>query len=178
LVSLVEQLIAKEPYEIDGFKWAAQPQTYYCEKLSTSTATLRRRIVKPPFVRAWKMVGAQIVTVGEDTTVIGGKKLCILRIGVAPPKDVADEAKRVMIGESVSTKLKSLSWIAPCGRHARSHWRFFMSVLLRIERSFISRGVACHRAHASPVVFSKLMRPPLDGCGATSVRRAECPFSS
>jgi hypothetical protein len=43
------------------------------------------------------MVAAQIATVGEDTTVIGGKKLCLLRIGEAPPKDIADEAKRVMI---------------------------------------------------------------------------------
>src|ERR1700722_3228167 len=34
------------------------------------------------------------------------------------------------VGASVSTKLKSLSWIAPCGRRASSHWRFFMSVLL------------------------------------------------
>ena len=33
------------------------------------------------------------------------------------------------VGASVSTKLKSLSWIAPCGRRASSHWRFFMSVL-------------------------------------------------
>jgi hypothetical protein len=57
-------------------------------KLQLSPATLRRRIAKSPFVRAWKIVGAQIVTVGEDTSVIGGKKLCILRIGVAPPKDV------------------------------------------------------------------------------------------
>ena len=97
LVSLVEQLIATEPFKAGGFDWAAQPQSYYCEKLNISPATLRRRIAKPPFVRAWKMVGAQIVCVGEDTTVIGGKKFCLLRIGIAPPKDVADEAKRVMI---------------------------------------------------------------------------------
>ena len=97
LVSLVEQSTATEPFKVNGFDWAAQPQSYYCEKLNISPATLRRRIAKPPFVRAWKIVGAQIVAVGEDTTVIGGKKLCLLRIGVAPPKDVADEAKRVMI---------------------------------------------------------------------------------
>jgi hypothetical protein len=97
LGSLVEQLIANEPFKAGGFDWAAQPQSYYCEKLNISPATLRRRIAKPPFVRAWKMVGAKSVAVGGDTTVIGGKKLCILRIGVAPPKDVADEAKRVMI---------------------------------------------------------------------------------
>jgi hypothetical protein len=65
--------------------------------LNISPATLRRRIARPPFVRDCKIVGAQIVAVGEDANIIGGKKLCILRIGVAPPKDVADEAKRVMI---------------------------------------------------------------------------------
>lgn len=97
LVSLVEELIVNEALKADGFDWAAQPQSYYCEKLNTSPATLRRRIGKPPFVRSWKMVGAEIVTVGQETTVIGGKKLCLLRIGKAPPKDVADEAKRVMI---------------------------------------------------------------------------------
>jgi hypothetical protein len=97
LASLVEQLIAVEPFKAGGFDWAAQPQSYYCDKLNISPATLRRRIAKPPFVRAWKMVGAQTVSVGEDTIIMGGKKLCLLRIGVAPPKDVADEAKRVMI---------------------------------------------------------------------------------
>src|SRR6201989_1176267 len=49
LVSLVEQLIATEPFKAGGFDWAAQPQSYYCEKLSISPATLRRRIAKPPF---------------------------------------------------------------------------------------------------------------------------------
>jgi len=97
LTLLVQDLIAKEPFKADGFDWAARPQSFYGEKLKTSAATLRRRIAKPPFVRTWKMVGAEIVTVGENTTVIGGKKLCLLRIGEAPPKDVADEAKRVMI---------------------------------------------------------------------------------
>ena len=33
------------------------------------------------------------------------------------------------IGASVSTKLKSLSLIAPSGRRASSHWRFFMVFL-------------------------------------------------
>lgn len=97
LVSLVIQLIAKEPFKADGFDWAAQPQSYYCQALDTSPATLRRRIAKPPFVRAWKMVGAEITTDGDATNVAGGKKWCLLRIGEAPPKDVADEAKRVMI---------------------------------------------------------------------------------
>ena len=86
LVSLVEQSTATEPFKVNGFDWAAQPQSYYCEKLNISPATLRRRIAKPPFVRAWKIVGAQIVAVGEDTTVIGGKKLCLLRIGRRAPE--------------------------------------------------------------------------------------------
>ena len=73
LISLVEQLVATKPFKAGGFDWAAQPQSDYCEKLDVSAATLRRRIAKPPFVRAWKMVGAQTVTVGEDTTVLGGK---------------------------------------------------------------------------------------------------------
>jgi hypothetical protein len=97
LGSLVAELIAKEPFKANGFDWAAQPQSFYCETLNTSPATLRRRIAKPPFVRAWKMVGSEIVTVGEETTVVGGKKLCLLRIGQAPPRDIPDEAKRVMI---------------------------------------------------------------------------------
>src|SRR5208337_3334049 len=46
-------------------------------------------------------------------------------------------------GTSVSTKLKSLSWIAPYGRRASSHWRFFMPVLpRRMERSSYHMGVA------------------------------------
>lgn len=43
------------------------------------------------------MVGAEIIKQGYNTTIVRGKKLCLLRIGDAPPKDVADEAKRVMI---------------------------------------------------------------------------------
>src|SRR5271165_240232 len=98
LVSLVEELIAKEPYEVDAFKWAAQPQSFYCEKPNTSPATLRRRIAKPPFVRAWKMVGAEIVTVGEETMVIGGKKLCLLRIGEARGKLVTRREAQCLWG--------------------------------------------------------------------------------
>jgi hypothetical protein len=97
LISLVQELIAKEPFKAGGFEWAAEPQSFYCEKLNTSPATLRRHISKPPFVRTWKMVGAQVATSGDETKVAGGTKWCLLRLGEAPPKDVADEAKRVMI---------------------------------------------------------------------------------
>ena len=33
-------------------------------------------------------------------------------------------------GARLATKLKSLSWIIPCGRRASSHWRFLMSIML------------------------------------------------
>lgn len=88
MVSLVEELIVKEPHEAFGFVWAAKRQDYYCEKLNTCPATIRTLIAKPPFVRRQAKVVKQV---GDP------KKLTLLRIGEAPPKDVADEAKRVMI---------------------------------------------------------------------------------
>ncbi len=83
LIPLVEDLIAKEPHETSGLLWAAQPQEFYCEKFGVSVRTLRRRIGKPPFARRRVLIDGKIVT--------------LLRLGEAPPKDVADEAKRVMI---------------------------------------------------------------------------------
>jgi len=83
LASLIEELIVKEPFEADGETWAARPQSYYYDKLGVSAATLRRRIAHPPSIRKRKIIDDKIVT--------------LLRLGEAPPKDVADEAKRVMI---------------------------------------------------------------------------------
>jgi hypothetical protein len=37
------------------------------------------------------------IVISGSTQIAGPKKLCLMRIGEAPPKDVADEAKRVMI---------------------------------------------------------------------------------
>jgi hypothetical protein len=65
--------------------------------LNTSPAGLRRHIDKPPFVKRQAMVGTGPIVINGSTQVAGPKKLCLVRIGEAPPKDVADEAKRVMI---------------------------------------------------------------------------------
>jgi len=83
LIGLIEDLIAKEPYEAFGLKWAARPQAYYCDALGVSEWTLRRCTKKPPFARKNKL--------------IDGKKVCLLRVGEGPPNDPHDSAKRVMI---------------------------------------------------------------------------------
>ena len=33
LAALVQQLIAAEPYEFEGYVWAPRPRSYYCEML-------------------------------------------------------------------------------------------------------------------------------------------------
>jgi hypothetical protein len=97
LVLLVEELMAKEPHEAFGLTWAARHQSYYCEKLNTCPATIRKLIAKPPFVRKQAQVGTGKIVINGTKQISGPKKLTLLRIGEAPPKDVADEAKRVMI---------------------------------------------------------------------------------
>ena len=72
LIALVQDQIVNHPHGADGFTWAAQPQPFYCDKLSIVGMTLRRHISKPPFVRKSKL--------------IDGKKICLLRIGEAAPK--------------------------------------------------------------------------------------------
>ncbi len=96
LIPLVEALIAKEPHEALGLQWAARPQDFYCEKLGVSEWTLRRRIRKPPFV--------------TKQALVDGKKLCLLRLGEAPPKDIADEAKRVTIKLWNLTQDRRVKW--------------------------------------------------------------------
>ena len=98
LVALVEKIIAEDPFQTkDGLKWAARPQSFYYAELGISPATLRRLISKPPFVRSWKMVGDGPTVISGTKQISGPKKMCVLRTGEAPPKDIADEAKRVMI---------------------------------------------------------------------------------
>jgi hypothetical protein len=98
LATLVEKIIAEDPFQTkDGFKWAARPQSFYCAELGMSPATLRRLTSKSPFVRAWKMVGEGPVVISGAKQISGPKKMCVLRTGEAPPKDIADQAKRVMI---------------------------------------------------------------------------------
>jgi hypothetical protein len=103
LASLVQNLIVKEPHQASGLTWAARPQEFYCEKLNTSPATLRRRIAKPPFARLRALVG--------------GKPVTLLRLGEALPMDVPDGAKRVMIklwnqgqGKQVTRREASCLW--------------------------------------------------------------------
>jgi hypothetical protein len=97
LVSLIEKLIAEEPHEAFGFEWAARPQPFYCEKLDTSSANLRRYTSKPPFVRKQALVGTGPIVLSGSHQIAGPKKMTLLRLGDPPPKDIADEAKRVMI---------------------------------------------------------------------------------
>jgi hypothetical protein len=97
LASLVEKLVASEPHEAFGFTWAARHQSYYAEALGVSDRTVRSLIGKPPFVTKNGMVGTGPIKINGSKQISGPKKLCLVRIGEAPPKDLADEAKRVMI---------------------------------------------------------------------------------
>lgn len=97
LVSLIEKLVAEEPHEAFGFKWAARPQSFYCETLGVSDRTVREYTGKPPYVCKQAMVGDGPIVMNGSHQISGPKKLCLVRIGEAPPKDIADEAKRVMI---------------------------------------------------------------------------------
>jgi hypothetical protein len=97
LVLLVEKIIAEDPHAAFGFKWAARPQSFYCEKLGLSDRQVRRLMAKPPFVKRNAMVGTGSIVINGSQQISGPKKLCLIRLGEAPPKNVADEAKRVMI---------------------------------------------------------------------------------
>lgn len=81
LVALVEKIAAEEPYEFDGFTWAARPQSFYSETMGVSIKTIGRWIKEPPFVRRAKIIGATVTELGEDVKVEGGTKVCLLRIG-------------------------------------------------------------------------------------------------
>ena len=58
---------------------------------------MRSLITKPPFVTKPGLVGEGPIKINGSKQVSGPKKLCLVRIGDPPPRDVADEAKRVMI---------------------------------------------------------------------------------
>ena len=97
LASLVEKLVASEPHEAFGFTWAARHQSYYAGALGVSDRTVRSLIGKTPFVTKNAMVGTGPIKINGSHQIAGPRKLCLVRIGEAPPKDAADEAKRVMI---------------------------------------------------------------------------------
>lgn len=71
LLKLVQEAIDLDPFECDGFQWAALPQKYYCQQLGISPATLRRRISRPPFVR--------------ERARKDGKVVALLRVGKKGP---------------------------------------------------------------------------------------------
>jgi hypothetical protein len=85
----------------DGVTYVAHLQPVYWAMFGVSHQTLRDIIKDPPFVRKPKILGATIVKDGDNTKVHGGKKFTLLRVladGEAPPpRDYADETKRVMI---------------------------------------------------------------------------------
>ena len=67
LYHLIADIIDQDPYELDGRKWAARPQSFYVEQLGYSVETLRRIIKLPPFVR--------------QTREIAGRNTTLLRLG-------------------------------------------------------------------------------------------------
>lgn len=73
LVTLVNQMIADQPFVLDGQLWAARSQREWADILGVSVATLRRVISKPPFVR-------------DRTHNSAGYIITVLRIGKAGPK--------------------------------------------------------------------------------------------
>lgn len=64
LRALVAAEIAANPFEHEGFQWAARPQEWWTEQLGFSVSTLNRLIRKPPFVRQTKQIA------GKNTTLL------------------------------------------------------------------------------------------------------------
>ena len=73
LRQLVAPTIEGDPYDFEGFRWAARSQAEWCALLGFSPATLRRLIVPPPpFVC--------------NCTHVGGRKITLLREGEPEPE--------------------------------------------------------------------------------------------
>lgn len=83
LAALVEQTIAADPFELDGFLWAARPQEEWAGLIDASVATVRRIISRPPFVR-------------DRTHDEGGYQLTVLRIG-KPGKKTPRHLANIMV---------------------------------------------------------------------------------
>jgi hypothetical protein len=96
LRELIAKTIEEDPYEFEGFEWAARPQDDWCARLDCSVATLRRLIAQPPIVRDRARVNGRIVT--------------LLREGEPGPKTVRHLANtmsciwRKRFGRSVGRK--------------------------------------------------------------------------
>ena len=81
LVQLVEKEAAENPFDFDGFKWAARPHAFYLAELGFSQSTLSGLVKNAPFVRRPKIIGATVTVNGEDVNIEGGTKVSLLRIG-------------------------------------------------------------------------------------------------
>jgi hypothetical protein len=62
LRALIAAEIAVNPFEHEGFQWAARPQEWWTEQLGFSVSTLNRLIRKPPFVRQTKQIDKKNTT--------------------------------------------------------------------------------------------------------------------
>ena len=74
LVALVHELVESDPYERDGFLWAARPQGFLAEKLGVAAKTISRWSGEPPFQRK------VVLTPQND-------KVTLLRVGDPAPPD-------------------------------------------------------------------------------------------
>ena len=117
LIALVEKLRVEEPYEYDGFVWAARPQAFYATELDVCTKTIGEWIKETPFVKRPKIICEKKVTVtGEDVEVEGGTKVTLLRLG-DPANKGPDECAHIMrgvwknkIGRKLSEHQKQCLW--------------------------------------------------------------------
>lgn len=160
LLKIVAEQIAADPYAYNGFKWAAQPQEWWCAKAGFSESTLRRLIGKPPFVKACIQ--------------IDGRKVTLIREGVEgpkPPKHVAnimakvwkaEMEKRGMTETSVTRKqwgcLFGLAELWPEGdqieifKTAVSQWPHFMEGV-KIDMAILeTMGVGYTRFYQHPSI--------------------------
>lgn len=76
--------VAVNPFEHEGFQWAARPQDWWTEQLGFSVSTLNRLIRKPPFVRQTKQID------GKNTTLLREGKA-----GKKTPRHIANIMSRI-----------------------------------------------------------------------------------
>lgn len=71
LIHLIENTIADEPQDFEGFTWAARPLEDWAKMLGTSLATVKRLIALAPIVR--------------KSVQIDGLRAVLLRVGEPGP---------------------------------------------------------------------------------------------
>lgn len=102
LIKLIEDEIAKDPFELDGHKWAVViGQDGLADHLGVATKTLSRRLADPPFKRRVKRINGEACT--------------LLRIRAADePDDTPEELKRAKANED--RKSMSFAWKTKTGK--------------------------------------------------------------